>query len=688
MMLPDVERQERRTKLFRAPIEADGAETRVLWKFGKDDLAGLEDLSPLDPGVRISAVARQLQIKGIGEGHPLARVRGAWGARVTVEGVVTSVSPPPAIGFESGVARHVVAFDDRTRLYALRAGEGTEVAAAKVAARPGARVQVALTRRGDQLHVAVAVGDQPCFEEQVPVSGPVRLLVGGYGTGAARFAELSARGELDPSWAARTAALGRGRLPREVKGFELSLAARSAAMANRGALPPYFAKTSADDDVGLDGASDKVKELLTQGRRALMQGNQGAALQAFREASDLQPDVPVAAYLRGVIELRDDPQGALLWLDRAARSVADFYEAQAARAAARIRLGRLEAAQADLDAVEPLRVDFAPTTVARSDLAVALGRYDEAEDLIELAYAMSPADPNVLHRSARIGALLEGPGFDEGHRFHGAHTTLLTQDPEQWRPLVRRLRTLRELFEEVLAVLVGPQSEARGRVVVFAEREAYHAYQGLSCEGATDADALFDPWSNQLVAALPPAGEGWDAAALHAFQHEALHQWVHAQGVWLPPWLSEGLAEYAGALEIGPAGDGVESEGRLDATLREALHELVAHWDARVPLANLVQEQPSEFFAGNAQVKYAQAWTLVHYLLQGDDPQASAAFYRYVHLFAQLRGQPERATPGRALLAFALAETFGKLPSNSVTRGWERWVAKLAKDAGLPAPGG
>lgn len=686
MMVPDVDRQFRRTELFRGPVERSGGEVSVRWKFANKDSEGLEDFGPLDDGTRLGVVARQLQVKGLGQANPMARVRGAW-ERATIEAVVTSVAPPPAIAFESGAGRYAVAFGDETVLYALERGEDTALAKGKASARPGTRVGVALTRSGDELKVAVTVAGKACIQHAVTVSGPVRLLVGGHGAGAARFAEVLVRGALDASWEARTTALARGRLPREVKGFELSLAARSAAMASRGQLPPLFDKTSADDDVGLDGVTDKVKELLTNGRRALVQGNQVGALQAFREASELQPNLPVAAYLRGVIELRANPQTALGWLERAAAGVADFYEAQVAGAAARVRLGHLDRARAALDAAEPLRVDFQPLHVARSDLAVALGDYDQAEDSIELAYAMTPADPAVLHRSARIEALREGPGFGDGHRFTSTHFSLHTQDPKRWKPLLRRLRTLRELFEELLPVLIGPQTDARGRVVVFTDREQYHAYQGRTCEEVTDADALFDPWSNQLVAALPIVGAGWDPEAVHALQHEALHQWVHAQGVALPAWASEGLAEYAGALVVDPAGKVVKAEGKLDPQLRESLHGLIANWDARVPLANLVQELPNEFFRGAGAVKYAQAWTLVHYLLQGDDGKARAAFYRYLQLFAQVRDQPFQSQLGRAMLSLALGETFGKLKSNSVTQGWERWVAKLAKDEGLPAPG-
>lgn len=96
---------------------------------------------------------------------------------------------------------------------------------------------------------------------------------------------------------------------------------------------------------------------------------------------------------------------------------------------------------------------------------------------------MTPADPAVLHRSARIEALREGPGFGDGHRFTSTHFSLHTQDPKRWKPLLRRLRTLRELFEELLPVLIGPQTDARGRVVVFTDREQCPRLPGADLRG-------------------------------------------------------------------------------------------------------------------------------------------------------------------------------------------------------------
>ncbi len=685
-LAPSVDDLRRRAELFRGDMSRDGDRTEVRWTFDPERSVELSDFTATHAGVRVGTIARQLRVEALGSKPGLAEVRGAWDREVTVEAVVTSVEPPPSIGVRSGAGTYLVAFGERTELRPL-SGEGDPLASSEVRARPGKRVRVEVERAGVTARLTVAVEGERCFSHEVPAAGPLRVLIGGSGRGAARFAEVSLRGHLDAHWAARTLALARGRLPREVKGFELSLAARSAAGPRGPGMPAPFAPTSAEDEIGLKGLPDEAKELLTAGRRAVGGGDGAGAAKAFEEAAAKWGDVPAVAYLRGRIALGTDPQDAVVWLDRAARGIVDFHEAIVARGAARVRLGRYDAARADLAAAEPLRVDYAPLYVSQSDLAVAEGRLEAAEDLIERAFVLTPGSLPILHRSARIEALREGPGFGAGHRFHSARYTLDTAHADQWQVILRRLETLRDLFEELLPVLIGPEADARDRVVVFADREAYHAYQGRTCEATSEADALFDGWSNQLVAALPARGDGWDAEALHTLQHEALHQWVRGQGVALPAWASEGLAEYVGGTELDPEGRAVTREGALSPPLRESLHVLVTHWEDRVPLETLLREGPDEFRSGAASVKYPQAWSLAHYLILGEDAAARRAFYRYLHLFAQVKGRPEQAPPGRDLLTFAYDETFGELPTDSLTRGWEAWVARQASEAGLPAPG-
>ena len=181
-------------------------------------------------------------------------------------------------------------------------------------------------------------------------------------------------------------------------------------------------------------------------------------------------------------------------------------------------------------------------------------------------------------------------------------------------------------------------------------------------EGLARRPAYFDPASGQVLvnaAAVDPR---------RALVHEATHQILHATAVAtrrglgeIPGWLDEGLAEYmAWSLAGGP--------GRVTFDLGAfADHHFEAHREAKKPydLGRVLQFASGDFHGSSkTDLKYAEAYTLVHFLLHGEEGGYREEF------FAFLRGAYEgRASSTDFKKAFEASE-------KELEEAWNRHVRR------------
>jgi hypothetical protein len=106
----------------------------------------------------------------------------------------------------------------------------------------------------------------------------------------------------------------------------------------------------------------------------------------------------------------------------------------------------------------------------------------------------------------------------------------------------------------------------------------------------------------------------------HVIQHEGFHQFAHAFfGNDLPPWLNEGLAEFFGesvvegkSVVIGQASPEVVTQ------VRTAVEK-----DKYLPFMDLLQMDSARWNgnvqSGNARLQYMQSWSMVHFLVYGEN---------------------------------------------------------------------
>jgi len=122
----------------------------------------------------------------------------------------------------------------------------------------------------------------------------------------------------------------------------------------------------------------------------------------------------------------------------------------------------------------------------------------------------------------------------------------------------------------------------------------------------------------------------------HVIQHEGFHQFAFSRfGHDLPIWVNEGLAEFFGESVL--VNDRVvlgQSTPRVIVEVQKAI-EVNEH----IPFRNMLSMDGSAWNqsvkAGNAGLQYMQAWSMVHFLVYGDDTAYQRLFEDYLRLLNQ-----------------------------------------------------
>lgn len=158
---------------------------------------------------------------------------------------------------------------------------------------------------------------------------------------------------------------------------------------------------------------------------------------------------------------------------------------------------------------------------------------------------------------------------------------------------------------------------------------------------------------------------------LHVIQHEGFHQYAHTRFLdALPPWLSEGLAEYFGQalvldgrIVVGQAGapaiDGVKRalDSGKTVPFQRMLTMTTTAWNDNVR-------------AGDASVQYLQAWSMVQFLSWAEDGRYQRSFEGYLQ--ALHAGIPSER---------AFVSAFGTSDLDSFERAWRAWAIEQKPSA-------
>lgn len=205
-------------------------------------------------------------------------------------------------------------------------------------------------------------------------------------------------------------------------------------------------------------------------------------------------------------------------------------------------------------------------------------------------------------------------------KYYIVHSDLPTDDVKE--AIIRMTR----MAEEYHTRTQGFSGDIRERMPFYLFKTAEEYYKAGGLPGSA---GVFDPNTNSLMAI---AGEDTSGQTWHVVQHEGFHQFAHfvIRGE-LPAWVNEGIAEYFGESIF--TGDGfvsgvippwrlkrIQAElkvGRLKS-VKDMMLTSYAEWNGQLAIEN-----------------YDQAWSMVHFLAQGENGRYQEAFVTFMKLIGK-----------------------------------------------------
>ena len=309
--------------------------------------------------------------------------------------------------------------------------------------------------------------------------------------------------------------------------------------------------------------------------------------------------------------------------------------------------------------------DVAVVRSRAADLRGVLDRWDKetptsAAGLLELAQSCDKADLSDEAQLFAWRALLLDPKNEDAHKrlghtlhngswlVHDGTKTIpfasLADARKEWKDgwaLATTHYRLRTNLDLARATDMALELESFYRTffdVFGRELKLYEVVEPMSAHVHADKqsfppvvsyrDAYFDSSTSTL---LVNAAGGFEP---HTLFHEATHEILFntaertkgSRGE-IPAWLDEGLAEYMGCSMSGLDAHPVFSPGAI------AMAHFKVHAEARTPfdLARVLTFSSGDFMASSrSDLKYAEAYTLVHFLLNGDGGKHKKGFLDFV----------------------------------------------------------
>lgn len=341
--------------------------------------------------------------------------------------------------------------------------------------------------------------------------------------------------------------------------------------------------------------------------------------------------LPALLHLRATFRAeRQDYDGALADARKAVEIFPEFHEAHALLADLLKDRHQLDEALKAANRAIELMPDAAEAYVNRAMATYAKnpGASTAFMEDLELAKKLDPTDAGAATWIRILKYQARGPR-DLGCRFeHETEHYKITTDisPEASKRYGENLEAAFRHYEKSLARPFPRGFGRKPRVAVFSTAENYYTYFELLSETRGENTAgVFRPNLNELV--LFETLDLEDTA--HTLYHEAVHHFVQQlTPTHLPYWINEGIAEYLGAISV--------KEGRVTerAKLLDRLPgiQMALAVDSVYPFEKIMNESPREFYSGNMGLKYAQAWSMVHFLYEAGAGKHRPRIQKYLDL--------------------------------------------------------
>ncbi len=215
----------------------------------------------------------------------------------------------------------------------------------------------------------------------------------------------------------------------------------------------------------------------------------------------------------------------------------------------------------------------------------------------------------------------------ESSRFYSFRSDL---DRDELRPLADHMDTMYVEYSKRMAGLEQRTPEHLGVYVFRTQRDYLDTLRTQFGINATGSGGMFfvSPNGSGLaffVERLPLS------RIHHVMQHEGFHQFANSRfGNDLPMWVNEGLAEFFGeAVVVGRTVVIGQSTPRVIGSLKNAIEN-----QRYIRFLDLLTMSPQQWNArvqaGDASIQYQQSWSMVQFLVYGDNQRYQAAFESYL----------------------------------------------------------
>lgn len=211
--------------------------------------------------------------------------------------------------------------------------------------------------------------------------------------------------------------------------------------------------------------------------------------------------------------------------------------------------------------------------------------------------------------------------------------TTLTRD--QARPLVEHMT---RVFERLRRRFDGFERRQDGplRLLLLDTRRQYLDAMRQHGIDAAHTDGLFFVTEEARGLATWVRGRA-RSTTRRVLQHEGFHQfaWHYISGD-LPPWVNEGLAKYFedGRLRGDRLELGRKHRARIAALQRAMLRAKLMRLERIVSLTEKQWHQRAAEDRQAGRIMYSQAWSMVYFLIHGEDGRYRSAFEDYLHQLA------------------------------------------------------
>jgi tetratricopeptide (TPR) repeat protein len=615
--VPDIARILNNEAAFKGSARRIGPDQLVInWDF--EDAAMAQDFTPRQPG-QIACEAGELKLE--------SKLTGLWTLKDVdfdheVDADLTAVVDENAALVVGGFLTwdrkgYLAVLNNKTPpghfLFQMEPQKPMQAVSSRTEPRlaPGTETRIRFQARSGSIRVYI--GDQQILGASDLAHQKGWLVLGAAG-GTARIKQMTVQGRVHPTEIDKRFAEVEVLVRRA---FEEGLGKK--ARKTEGEVDPL----SAEDEFYLSRVPATVRADFDKARAALVQALHKRQLtppvvQAMEAVIQKAPDCAAALFWRGVIRMAARrPEEARADFESALKQAPDFHEANQLLARSLLDDQEVAAAQAEVRKVLELMPGEADALALAGQIRYLTGDPKGALADLEVARKIDPTSDyctqtqrsvqNVIKGPPHLGAkyLKEFPHFTVMTDMSGEKTTLYGNRMEA------AYRHWAEVFKDHF---VEDPRRLKPRVAIFNTREAFLTYGEMTLSGRQEWTlGYFHPLYNELL-----LFEDVDIdATLHVLYHETFHQFLRTMVRRPPYWYNEGMAEFMGGLRVEVPKTGPPKIAERARILEGRLKAMKMGIPFALKFEDIMMQSPAQFYSGPVALKYAQAWTMIHFFYEG-----------------------------------------------------------------------